>query len=319
MTDVNVAQETTIKPTDNKDELPSETAPPVAASGDDRRDIANPASDRIPCGCCGYRYWHGWCSFPQAKRGEWAILFGVSLMALILCDAATDVCGFLVASVLFEDENLVERRHVGINQYEDRDGECTSWRKGDDYEQIYENDDYLWQTVRSFVGVASVVALIVVIMLLCTTCLSFPKRVWKFMACALQLVWLLYSLSFMLFGSKLCRGFEPTLNGQEYKDCKFDVGAGLTLAGVVMWIPASFGVSYIASSLPKEDEGANSAGTIQDQEQPNTEDPDTPMASQERIYLRENKPLTGWAISWGILVVCSIVLNLAVIFSLQEK
>ena len=255
------------------------------------------------------RCWRGWCSFSQVQsRRLWIALFVSSVIAISLNDAATDVCGFVDASILLRD-GTVETRGVGINVYEDADGECTSWRKGDDKDIVYNDSDTLWKVVRFFVGIASVVALIGVIILGFATCLAFPLFVWNLLAYVWLIVWFLYSLSFVLFGSDLCTG--PTKDNYD-RDCSIDVGAWLTLAGVIVWIPSSLGVWYLAGKV------SPGASTEDDSPRPGEEDLSPPSSDQEesRPESRSHRKLfLGWAIAAGLLLVASAVTNAVLIAS----
>lgn len=290
-------------------------------NGDDANgDDANP-----PCGC--------W-AFPQVSgRCEWLWMFSTAVVALVLCDAATDVCGFVEASVLFclDDDcgtSTVERRNIGINVYEDVDGECISWRKGTDKDDVYNDDDEMWTVVRFLVGVASVVSLLLVIFLGFAACVSYPRRMWYMAAYLVQCVWFLYSLSFLLFGAEVCQ--EPDFVRADYDDCTFDTGAGLMLAGVLVWMPASVFVWRVAFEVHKNE--STESHVPNDSEEGRPDPGDRRKESQESLQdvpLEESQPdLTptdakcgnhqGWSFAWLILVVASIVTN-AVVIAVMKK
>jgi len=203
-----------------------------------------------------------WCrgafSFPQVSRQEWIVTFTTGLVALVLCDAATDVCGFLEASVYFgtgtphngttggsgRDDGIprMERRGIGINVYEDADGECVSWRKGTDRDDVYctgQDEISLWKVVRWMVGIASVSSLLWVITVGLSACCSYHPRVWTVMTVSVHVIWVLYILSFTLFGSHVCRA----------DDCTVGTGAALMLVGVLVWILASWMVWRLSACV----------------------------------------------------------------------
>jgi hypothetical protein len=196
--------------------------------------------------------WRGCCSFPHGNPLGLILAFVTSLIALILCDAATDVCGFLEASItpVRQDGSPQGRfgredRKIGINVYEDSDGECISWRKGDDKDVVYDDSDVIWKYVRTFVGIAAVVSLLLLIALGMAACVDYPLRFYTTTAWLYQVVMLLFILSFLVFASDLCQDSGP--------DCVFHVGAGLMIGGVVFWAAASV-LTFALGSEQKQTE-----------------------------------------------------------------
>jgi hypothetical protein len=273
--------------------------------------------------CCGC--WHGWCSFPQTKtrryRLIWVMTFLASIVALVLSDAAVDVCGFVDAVIQVPNSTgtiqkdgstpyFGERRGVGINVYEDNDGECISWRKGEDKDLIYDESNEMWRTVRHIVGVASVIALIGVIVLGFVPCIALSTLVWQTLEIIWLGVWFLYSLSFILFGSDLCTDSnKPTIDNDEtlvQRDCTFDIGAGLILAGVLVWIPSSYGVWYLAHTL-------NPKTSTRRHRSPNELSEEAALSAQEEPDQNTKVFLASWSLVSGSLMICSIVTNVIVI------
>uniref|UniRef100_A0A7S3L7Y6 Uncharacterized protein n=1 Tax=Amphora coffeiformis TaxID=265554 RepID=A0A7S3L7Y6_9STRA len=331
MKETNMEKETTSR---TEEQAPAEAATATAAATVEAATTTTPGDDNAnhgtndssQCLCCR-------CSFfAQVPRREWMAMFFTSLVALILCDAATDVCGFLEATVFlghaaYHQEGCdsvtgMERRGIGINVYEDEDGECVSWRKGTDKDDVYHERDDMWKAVRYLVGIASVVSLLLVIALGCSACVSYPRSVWRTMAVLTHLVWVLYSLAFMLFGADVCQ--EPHYSHAEYDDCTFDTGAWLMLVGVLVWMPASLLVWRLASSLPKRTTAGNDNN--QDEEvSANNNHPENPNDQETEDDLQDVRApeekcrqLIGWVVTWAILLVMSIVVNVLVITLLKK-
>mmetsp|Transcript_14657 Transcript_14657/g.35704 ORF Transcript_14657/g.35704 Transcript_14657/m.35704 type:complete len:356 (+) Transcript_14657:1433-2500(+) len=304
--------------------------PPSGGTGcvtisESARAIANPSNQHNKC--CGC--WRGCCSFPQLEnekhgRRIWIIVFVASIIGLALCDAGTDVCGFIQATVKIIDTNTTiveETRDVGINVYEDTNGECIPWRKGDEKDWIYgdgdgdvnANDDTLWVAVRYLVGIAAVVSVIGVIAFAFAPCVVFPRFVWNTFTFIWMLSWFMYSLSFVIFGSDLCMNDE----------CTFDKGAALILVGVVVWIPSSLGVWYlsrIARSAAKkvtdnEDVDQHQVSTEGKQEGPPHASDFNEISREEAENDKKRRWWVGWIVVTSILLAASIVTNAVVITS----
>lgn len=321
MKESNVEQRTTT----STDEQAPGAAPAATSEATFQRATTTPGDTNHEntshaCLCCRCTF------FPQLSRSEWIVMFVTSLVALILCDAATDVCGFLEASVYLgrgvacDRVPVAERRDIGINVYEDEDGECVPWRKGTDKDNVYHSGDELWIVVRYLVGIASVFSLLLVIALGFSACISYPRPVWMTMAMVVHLVWLLYSLSFMLFGADVCQ--EPPRLARWYDDCVFGTGAALMLVGVLVWMPASLLVWRLACTTPKRTaasrNGNNNFERSNDQETDRNQqdvfvDPSSQDAPEEK-----DKYILGWLLTWAIVVVISIAVNVLVI-SLMRK
>ena len=275
--------------------------------------------------CCGC--WRGCCSFPQLgneKHGRrtWIIVFVASIIGLALCDAGTDVCGFIQATVKIIGINTTvveEIRGVGINVYEDSNGECISWRKGDEKDWIYSdgdgdvnfNGDRLWVVVRYLVGIAAVLSVIGVITFAFAPCVVFPCWIWNTFTFIWMISWFMYSLSFVLFGSDLCLNDE----------CTFDKGAALILAGIVVWIPSSVGVWYlskVARSAAKKEADDEDADRSQVPSQGKQKVPSHPSTLIETNRAKAEKGekqrwWVGWIVVTSLLLVASIVTNAVVI------
>lgn len=266
--------------------------------------------------CLCYSVWHGLFSFPAVPRGAWIAVFTTALMALILVDAATDVCGFIQGTVYLTTTasnhsipttTRVERRHIGLNQYEDANGECTSWRKGTNKDDVYASNDILWTVVRYFVGVAAVVGLIGLIILLAASCFAWSATSLQALSHIMQAVWFLFSLSFLVLATKTCEASawdERPVLAETFEDCTLDVGAGLMLAGVVLWMPASLGVWYLAYRCQRDSLRQAVDREQQDYTQPEEAGTPTPF---NMTYV---KP---WVNVWVILVVASVAINVGVI------
>ena len=324
-----------------KEKAPTPENPqePEQSSDDDNN---NP---RSTC-CCT---WHGWCSFPQFPRRIWRRVFVTTLLALILADAATDVRGFVNGSVYVVNTStdteanstssssvwVVDRRRIGINQYEDDKGKCIPWRKGDEKDNVYDSDDVVWAAVRFFVGIASVVGLLGLLLLLLAPCASFPQRLWKSLPYIFQVVWFFYSLSFLVFATDTCRSTwsEPLLE-EQYDDCTLDLGGGLMLSGTVVWMMASAGVQYLAEELNKPSrrshhENNDNEPQPVDEVEPHEEGgkEETPARTAPTLENENNNNIatqndTNWAKTWfflwAVLVIASVAINVGVIVTRQK-
>ena len=307
------------KDDDNDNQAAVEAALPPEEEPRHDDDNNNNNANRNNNFCRRYCAWRGWCSFPTVPRGAWIAVFSTTLVALILVDAATDVCGFVQGSVyLTTNENTnnsttttrVERRHIGINQYEDANGGCVSWRKGTDKDDVYQSDDVMWTVVRYLVGIASVVGLLGLVVLLFASCFAWSTRALQILSHVMQGVWFLYSLSFLALASQTCEASQwegPVAD--DFEDCTLDVGAGLMLAGVVLWMPASFGVWYLSyrhhnhhQAQQQQDVATNTDG--------NESPPDETAARSSPFSMAYAKP---WVIVWALLVIASVAINSAVI------
>lgn len=303
----------------------------------------------LPCCSC----WRTFCSFPQLSKSKharriWTLVFISTIVAIALCDAGTDVCGFVQATVFsvnakqlmpHSDDNadnnnqlapiVEETRGVGINTYEDSDGECISWRKGNDKDWIYSGvdvnidgdnaDDILWVVVRYWVGIASVVAVICCVVFAFVPCVVLPLCLWNIFAYSWSISWFLYSLSFIVFGSDLCaldRGGSS---------CTFDIGAALILAGVIVWIPSTLGVWYLTKVVASAVNNVSNDDEA-DEEQVEGQEAVSPVPPPSLVEdhtndsnrkQTENGTQKGWWIGWvivtSILVVASFVTNVVLI------
>jgi hypothetical protein len=157
------------------------------------------------------------------------LAFVTSVMAFILCDKATDVCGFLIGYIPVADEDdgveQLQRRKIGINVYEDYNGDCVSWRKGQDMDIVFADSDIIWKFVRWFADIATIVTILLIILLAMASCISYPQRWFMVTAWIFQGTTVLYIMSFLAYGSDVCHE----------QDCWLDVGTSMMIAGVLVW------------------------------------------------------------------------------------
>lgn len=171
------------------------------------------------------------CTHACGKLESMAVI--LSLIAFILTGTATDRCDFLH----LENEEVptfwdLQERTVGLVQFETiaadaKTTQCLYWFDYPDASGLLYDDT--WHAARIMSATATLLGLFFVGFTSTFSCIPYKRQVFQRLSFASLSIPLLYGLSFVAFGSKVC------LQGS----CEIGIGGLLMVLGVIVWLLTS--------------------------------------------------------------------------------
>lgn len=184
---------------------------------------ASPHASQQGCGCC-----------PNSGGGGGGDRFD-STLAIICTISVSLLSGLNVALgcnfVHFEEPDWRIPRQIGIYRYHDAvdsDGytHCTYFLVGEDKDSIY---GPVWRSVHVLVGLGSLLALATLVFSCSATCKAYSPRYFETTSYLQLLLFLLYGLSFTVFGSDVCGD----------NDCEMGLQGFIMLLLLPVWLVSS--------------------------------------------------------------------------------
>jgi hypothetical protein len=171
-------------------------------------------------------YYAGFCVYPHGGTG-------VMVFVMTLCAFTTSICSLVSCS--FVQVDMTSRtwgipRDVGFLKYADLDDStghayCRLWMHGDDVSEVY---DGTWFAARLFALTATFLGFVTCILILLSHCIYYHRRVFGYLEFTIVCVILLYGLTFVVFGSDVCKSLG----------CHLGFGGIGMIIGMILWLCA---------------------------------------------------------------------------------